>query len=97
MRIAILAVAAFSLAACAPVDRSRFSTFEPTGNGTFRMTARGAVNLTESDHLEWLEYYIRENHICAGAYTVIDRQKIVKLHGLLGDITDVTYFGKCVS
>ena len=49
----------------------------------------------EAERRIWLEQYLRDNRLCTNGYEVAQRKPVLKSKGLLGDIYDVYYEGRC--
>ena len=101
MKSRIFALLTFALTSCGSYDRLITTEFEPTQANQFRYkaTADAASPLAsveaERIRMQWLEQYLKENNVCPTGYVVDERKPVLKSKGLLGDIYDIFYVGKC--
>lgn len=97
MRLSLIAAAAaLSLAGCSEYQRSATSFFEPGPNDTFRMFAKmQGVDISESERLSWIATYLSDQARCPEGYEITERKEVILSHGLLGDLKNVYYNGKC--
>lgn len=95
-----LVFGALVLAGCAKVDKPVLTDFTPTPSGfTYKATAGAGMAADSAKGEQWriqmLEEYLRDNGVCPGGYTIVDRREILVTTGVLADIVDITYQGAC--
>lgn len=89
------------LGGCAGYDRVMVTDFKPTGSGGFEY--RGFADAVypldtqegERSRLAMLDRWLEENAMCPRGYEITSRQPVRRARGLLADVHDVYYVGRC--
>lgn len=88
------------LAACA-FDLKNQSSFEDFDDGRFRYQTFADVTWPESSEeaesvrLKVLRERLDDNGLCADGFSITERKASLKHKGLLGDVYDMVYYGRC--
>lgn len=95
---AIILLATCGFAACAAMDRTALSEFEPEADGTFVFKARTdpiySLRDGEATRIAWLGEYLRSNGMCPNGHEITERQ-VVNVRDDIVQIHDVIYRGRC--
>jgi hypothetical protein len=89
------------VAGCVEINRVNETSFVPASDGTWKFKGYADAEYPldtdagEQARTTMLEKWLQENHLCAGGYTITDRQAVKKSSGLLADTYDVYYTGHC--
>ncbi len=88
------------LSACA-FDLKNQSSFEAFNDGRFRFQTFADVTWPESSEeaesarLKVLRERLGDNGLCADGFSITERKAALKYKGLLGDVYDLIYYGRC--
>ncbi|QCN95899.1 hypothetical protein D3093_11865 [Azospirillum argentinense] len=97
----LLCAALLALAACqSTAQKATVTTFQPTADGfSYRATADALYPVDtpegEAERMLWLSQYTKDNGVCPKGYTIASRRTVLKSRGLIADIVDVFYEGRC--
>lgn len=103
IRKSCAALMALGLAACASMDRSALTEFEPLEGDRFRYevsadTIRYPLEDpdAEATRMTWLESYLADNGLCSGGYEILDRKAVIIQDSALARSWRVYYTGACL-
>jgi hypothetical protein len=100
MKIIFILSFGLIISSCSTLDR-QITTFEPGRENKFSYRAYAdavypeASRDAENIRIDWLEQFLTDNSFCSNGYTIFKRQPVLKRKGLLGDVYDIFYYGRC--
>lgn len=87
--VVLVLLSAITLGGCAD------SIFVPEQNGTWEMSTRNDVPISEKERIRWLADYLKLNNLCPNGYEITSRREVTTGNGIFGPVKAISYQGRC--